>query len=340
LLKPLPCLRANLGPIVAGDSADVRHVRAVTSCDPARGRRQLIRRLRAVEWEGLLGLPLHWSDPSAEGGTADAAIVRLSWLSDPPESFPEPLRDLAETLQRAGGNGPVPLATQGHVAFEYANTPAIFGAETGYGPLVVALDTNVLIDYAQGAEQIWGGSDDIDPAEWHARAPALRDLMTVWLWRDVRFRVFARQLSDAKRALGAERRRAREAILDAFYTDASERADWGSGDPLPTHARGIRKALPLLPSGADRELVETALADGCHVFLTEDDKILRHNADLAADGLQLLRIRELLDALLASGELEQRRSVCGVVPDNHGMGHLMRGVESPKAARLHALAES
>jgi hypothetical protein len=251
----------------------------------------------------------------------------VDWRRDPPAAFPEPLRDLVEMLQAADGLGPVPVAPQGHVTFEYANTPAIFGSSSGYGPLVVGLDTNVLIDYVQCAEHIWGGVDELSPAEWDLRTVALHDLMTVWLWRDIRFRVFERQLSDAKRTLTAARRRERGAVLDAFYTDAWERADWGRGDEVPTRGRRVRKALSYLPAGADRDIVEAALADGCHVFLTEDNGLQRHRRRVADEGLQLMRTGELLDALLVSGELEERRSISGIVPDNHGVGHLVRAVQ-------------
>jgi hypothetical protein len=56
--------------------------------------------------------------------------------------------------------------------------------------------------------------------------------------------------------------------------------------------------------------------------------------------MRLWRTRDLLQALLAASELTERRSVCGVVPDNHGMTHLLRGVATDYAKRLAALADA
>jgi hypothetical protein len=241
-------------------------------------------------------------------------------------------------LQASVGPGPVPTSEQGHVAFEYANLRSLCPGRSGYGPLTVALDTNVLIDYVQAAGVIWGAPAAIQPAEWTTREAALRDLMTVWCWRDLRFWVFERQLTDARRGLDADRHRTRAEILGAFVSDAVERASWGRRDPLPTPRSLI--AAGRLPDGADRDLVEEALGVGCDVFLTEDDKVLKCDALLAPHGLRVLRTRELLEALLAMGELEERRSLCGVVPDNHGMTHLMRNAASDEARRLLALADA
>jgi hypothetical protein len=162
--------------------------------------------------------------------------------------------------------------------------------------------------------------------------------MTVWCWRDLRFWVFQRQLTDARRGLDADRRRTRAEILGAFMSDAVERASWGHRDPLPTPRSRI--AARRLPDGADRDLVEEALGVGCDVFLTEDDKVLKCDALLAPHGLRVLRTRELLEALLSIGELGERRSLYGVVPDNHGMTHLMRNAASDETRRLLALADA
>jgi len=58
-----------------------------------------------------------------------------------------------------------------------------------------------------------------------------------------------------------------------------------------------------------------ALANGCHVFLTEDKRdILRHDEKLREVGIAAIRPQELLDELLAAGELLSRDAHPGSCP--------------------------
>jgi hypothetical protein len=61
---------------------------------------------------------------------------------------------------------------------------------------------------------------------------------------------------------------------------------------------------PLPRQGADRELVFDAVADGCHVFLTADKKILRCHRFFIGTGLAILSPAQLLEELDATGELD------------------------------------
>ncbi len=312
------------------------------SCDPTRGRNSLVRQLEPIEWEALLGFPLGWSDPRAPmtaKGSRGLSVNWVDWQHASPSSFPEPIRDLVEMLQRSHGHGPIRTNDQGHVAFEFENTAELFGHRTGVGPLIVGMDTNVLIDYIDNINFIWADPEPMNPTRWNSRAGGLKDLMTLWSWRDIRFVIQSQQLDDAKRTLTIERREQRQELLDAFYTDTFERSQRDTlrsvrGGEIPVDV------LNRLPAGVDRSLVTAALAQGCHAFLTEDRGIYRADNLLRRFGLRLLRTRELLEMLLMTAELTERRSLCGVVPDSHGMTHVITGVSTDYARRLTALADT
>lgn len=100
-----------IGPaILAADGVDADRAATATGCDPKHGRRRLIRRLNAVEWEALLSLPLGWTDLNAEGIACGAPVIRRSWRHDAPSRFPEPVRDLVKMLEASAE--PVPGPSQ------------------------------------------------------------------------------------------------------------------------------------------------------------------------------------------------------------------------------------
>ena len=334
-MEPYP---AKLGPVVVGGTSQRVTAAKRATCDPAQGRDALIRRLRPVEWEALLGLPLGWTDADVPG-RAHCAIptIAVSWRTGSLHEFPAPIRDLVEMLQRSHGSGPIRTSEQGHVGLEFANTPEVFGRRSGEGPLIVD-HTPTSSSTTPAASTTSGRIRPRSPSAWGNRIAALRDLMTVWSWRAIQFFVQA-QLDDAKRALTSDRRRQREQILDAFFTGASERAAGVRGNMrMPTTGGGhgygppARWRGPRARSGSPRARLP-------RVFLTEDRGVLRADELFAPYGIRLWRTSELLEALLDCGELTERRSLCGVVADNHGTTHLMRGVATDYAQRLAALAD-
>lgn len=66
----------------------------------------------------------------------------------------------------SGGAHPRSLASVGESeggAFRYAACPQLFFGRTGIGPLRVAMDTAILIDYGQYGNAIWA-SDEFSPS--------------------------------------------------------------------------------------------------------------------------------------------------------------------------------
>jgi hypothetical protein len=255
------------------------------------------------EWEHVLGFPVGWTAGTPPG---EMELQRIA--------------ELRAVLDTSGAD--VPRGGQDQVQFEYDRVPNVFQVQRGWGPLIAAADTNILVHYWENAETIWAGSDELEPSSWADPAIALRDLITVWMWRDIRFYVSPLQLEDARKKLTAERARIREAVLDGFYADFHER-----GGSIP--AWSPSDAAPFIGSKPDRALVEDALANGCHVFLTEDKRdVLRHREKLCGLGIVPLRPRELLHELLVAEELTFTRCASGLVPDSHSWTHLIAAVRA------------
>jgi hypothetical protein len=176
----------------------------------------------------------------------------------------------------------LPVGPQGHVQFSYSAAPAIFGGRTEYGPLRLGLDTNVLIDLTDGAQGIldgFGGPPNPfatpDPRDWENRSHCLRDIVNLWMWRDVRFHVEDFQLHDAKRELKGPRARVRRRLLDALYVESLERDEWkDTTEPEPGGGPGIGQAeLPgigqagavgpeFIPQQMDRLIVQASVEAG------------------------------------------------------------------------------
>ena len=86
---------------------------------------------------------------------------------------------------------PVPPATNRIPAgpdFEYERAPYLFLGRRGRGPLHIAWDTNLLIDYFQYGRALWNREIDIG-APYSDELEALQLVMSLWVIRDIRFRV-------------------------------------------------------------------------------------------------------------------------------------------------------
>lgn len=223
-----------------------------------------------------------------------------------------------------------PFSAAGHVQFTYDASPSVFGPRTGSGPLVAALDTNLLIHVEQSFEAVesdFGFGAWVDPAAWDGPVPSLRDLFKLWFWRDIRWYVSPLIGEDARKPLDLNRERRRRRMVEKLQADFAFRGAFEqAGDAVPQG--WPRRVHALLPQGHDRELVSDALAMGCHCFLTEDQGILRKRPDLAALGIMVLRPSKLLHRLWDSGELAVERSAPGpLVPDLLSMSHFYGLVE-------------
>jgi hypothetical protein len=71
--------------------------------------------------------------------------------------------------------------------FDYARCSRIFGHRVGRGPLVIAWDTNILIDYQEHGDALW--NEDVPPEvdiKYHDELEALQTLVVgLFWWRSV-----------------------------------------------------------------------------------------------------------------------------------------------------------
>jgi hypothetical protein len=213
--------------------------------------------------------------------------------------------------------------------FFYEVCPEVFLGRRGYGPLRVAWDTNILIDYAQFGDLMWGEDDEFDPPVSEPRyleeLQALYTLVNLCAVRDVRIRAPQRQIHDAKRSLGSEQWeiRARQlhhllAALACIQLDKDIYENVQPFDPLPSGSAN---------SDWDNSLVEEAIATGCHVFLTRDDNLrnrLQQNAH--EEFLAVMSPSGLTRALEDAGDLGWGGDGY-IFPDSHRVVHLMRATE-------------
>ncbi len=243
-----------------------------------------------------------------------------------------------------GGWPPIETSHCGRVGFWRERTPFIFGNRTGIGPLVVMPDTNILIGIRDQLEEVEGAlvvhplwSDRKEPVD------ALRDLVQLWWWRDLRLAASPMHLSDSRKPLTEARRRAREDAVRELARDFFERGELEavvSDDlcvedrPCPLHAIppmnvGCSSSLPqdrAWPRDElDRRLVRAAYDAGCHVFLTTDKDVLKSHASLFRHGLAILSPAELLEALDESGELDSTRGGDFLLPDLSTLSRLYAG---------------
>lgn len=166
------------------------------------------------------------------------------------------------------------VTANGGVGFCHGALPSLL--PWGYhGPLVVALDSNALIDLQEHGNLLLNGDVPVEVDPQYARDLAgLAGILNLWLIRDIRFVVTPRSLTDAKRMSQRfldGRLPAVQAIAESL---AFQLGDWMYSPPSERVERRLG-AETGLPSGADRDLVLEAQAIGAHVFLTRDQLVLK-----------------------------------------------------------------
>lgn len=241
------------------------------------------------------------------------------------------------------GTGPT-----GRSGFWRERTPAVFGNRFGVGPLIAMPDTNILIEIRDQLAEVEGAM--VIYPEWNAhgdRIGVLRELVQLWWFRDLRFAVGPEHLADSKhRPLVGERKRAREEAVEELEVDFFERGGMATsiseaGEVSLEDQPCVLHAVPAVPPQRDaargrdrwrwpndvpdRDLVEAAYDRGCHVFITEDKKVLRCNRSLVTHGLAVLTPGELLQELEDSGELESTRGGDFLLPDISTLARLYGG---------------
>lgn len=224
-----------------------------------------------------------------------------------------------------------PKELQDGGSFDYRVTPSIFLGRTGLGPLRVAWDTDILIDWRDYGEALWEERElprGLDPAHYSDLKALGLIMTTVWMSRDIRIRPLRRQLTDfgGRRAARADGRRSERKRLLEQLGAALTCGDFEGG--FMSRRPGANKPEAwFMAASADRDLVEEAVARGCHVFLTRDKRILRHDDYLSSLlGIRALRPTSLEAHLAQSGELFTPYGAEGIVCDNHKWLHVYGAV--------------
>ncbi len=207
------------------------------------------------------------------------------------------------------------VSLDGGLGFCHQELPSLLPPDY-HGPLVVALDSNVLIDLQQHGSALM--NDDPLPDQVAAdtayvqELDGLADLLNTWLLRDIRFVVTPRSKTDAKK-LSKRFLETRLPAIDALAESlAFQLGDWSVPAPsqgLPPTAVGEETGLP---EGADRDLVLEAQAIGAHVFLTRDRLILERTV-LTGPQTVLLSPGTLASELHAAGVQLFIGGICGDV---------------------------
>lgn len=142
-----------------------------------------------------------------------------------------------------------------------------------HGPLVIALDSSVLIDLQSHGLALM--NDGVLPAtvtrdkRYANELASLGRLIDLWMMRDIRLIVTPRCLTDARNALEGERLVARGAAIQALAESLTfQTQDWVSPPPSDAPFPG-QSPLPNLPSpdvalpeGGDRDLKLEAVGVG------------------------------------------------------------------------------
>lgn len=135
---------------------------------------------------------------------------------------------------------------EGGLGFCYEALPDLL--PWGYhGPLIVALDSNVLIELQQHGNAILNEEDPAVDADYATELDGLAEVLNVWMLRDVRFVVTPRALTDAKKNSERLMERQRPAI------DAGPRTVTTSGRRCVryrTVETADLRATPVLPGVA------------------------------------------------------------------------------------------
>jgi len=186
----------------------------------------------------------------------------------------------------------------GGLGFCYLAVPELL--PTGHhGPLVIALDSNVLIDLQQHGGKLLDDEDMRVDEGYEEQLLALGTVLNIWMLRDIRFIVTSRSRTDARRR--SERFLAtRGPAIDALAASlAFQYGDWSVPAPSDREVPPVGSVTGI-PAGADLDLLLEAQSIGAHVFLTRDARVLDF-AVLTGPALRIMRPTDLADELVLSG---------------------------------------
>jgi hypothetical protein len=223
------------------------------------------------------------------------------------------------------------VTDEGGLGFCHAAVPAILPA--GYhGPLVVALDSSILIDLQEHGRALVDGEAPYGDAEYQEELGALGLLIDMWLLRDIRFIATPRSRTDAKRMTErfiATRGPAIDALAESLAFQYGDRTVAVPSDFEDLFPRGEIRGLP---DSADRDLVAEAQSVGAHVFLTRDHAIL-DKAVVTGAGLAIMAPTSLAGALTHAGIDIFRGGLC----EGHGCPFSTFDVPGPDMGKWSGL---
>lgn len=223
--------------------------------------------------------------------------------------------------------------------FDYNRSAGLFLGRRGVGPLSVAWDTNLLIDYFNHGQSLWDATSmpDLVDGEHGEDLEALQVIMALWVVRDIRFHIAPSVIHDSKRKPLSDLETAkRRHALDRF-TEALTLAPTYSGNAEGVVAPGtlllpnaeLERALLSVPAGNDRQLVRHAIKKGMHVFMTRDRGVLRSRSALRPFGLVPATPGDLLELLAEAGALHcmlAPRYLTWTMPDQHRVANLLHAL--------------
>lgn len=197
----------------------------------------------------------------------------------------------------------------GGVGFCHAGLPGLL--PRGYhGPLVVALDSNALIDPQQDGNLLLNGNlPDVD-VTYAEDLAGLTDLLNLWLLRDIRFVVTSRSLTDARKVTRRFLDRRLPAVEAIANSLAVQDGDWTATAPSQGETPAPVGDEMGLPDGADRDLVLEAQAVGAHAFLTRDRLVLER-VSLSGPAMAVVAPRALAVELIGAGVQPFFGGTCG-----------------------------
>lgn len=186
----------------------------------------------------------------------------------------------------------------GGLGFCHAAVPELLPAGH-HGPLVVALDSNVLIDLQQHGAKLLDDEDLRVDECYEEQLLALGAIVDIWMLRDIRFIVTPRSHTDARR-LSERFLATRGPAIDALAASlAFQYGDWSVPAPSDREVAPVGSVTGI-PAGADLDLLLEAQSIGAHVFLTRDEQVL-NSAVLTGPVLRIMRPTELADELVLNG---------------------------------------
>lgn len=227
------------------------------------------------------------------------------------------VRLVEDSVRRLARSGPLPQIERRVEGPHFVSRRArLVSGSPWRGPLLLAWDTNLLIDYFEYGAALWQGDELPDATdEYGLQLEALQLVMGLWVMRDIRIVVLPASVSDAREQLAHERYAARRHAFGEFARAIALVAD---DTPSPQPAlllpdSALQEALGGVPSGGDRTLVEQAARAGAHVFLTRDDRVAKAAPTMRPFGLVLAKPQDLLSfsqARARSAACSTQRATC------------------------------